>query len=162
MEHRLSKEERICDACGAVMEKIGKEVNRSLKPEPARFWLQEDVYYTYACKQCEAVTGGRRSPKRSQKARILLWQLRLSGGDGPQHYDQEICQILAPCTVWSRTFCGKGGSYPGRLWLTGSCRPRTPGCGRYMTNCTGGCAMKARRMEARPPFKRKKIYPGSR
>ena len=24
--------------------------------EPARFWIQEDVYYTYACKQCEAET----------------------------------------------------------------------------------------------------------
>ena len=39
------------------MEEIGKEVRRSLKMEPARFWIQEDVYYTYACKQCEAETG---------------------------------------------------------------------------------------------------------
>ena len=57
VEHRLSEEERICDVCGAVMEEIGKEVRRSLKMEPARFWIQEDVYYTYACKQCEAETG---------------------------------------------------------------------------------------------------------
>lgn len=35
VEHRLSEEERICDACGAVMEEIGKEVRRSLKMEPA-------------------------------------------------------------------------------------------------------------------------------
>ena len=57
VEHRLSKEERTCDVCGAVMEEIGKEVRRSLKMEPARFWIREDVYYTYACKQCEAETG---------------------------------------------------------------------------------------------------------
>ena len=57
VKHRLSEEERTCDTCGAVMEEIGKEVRRSLKMEPARFWIQEDVYYTYACKQCEAETG---------------------------------------------------------------------------------------------------------
>ena len=57
VEHRLSEEERTCDACGSVMEEIGKEVRRSLKMEPARFWIREDVYYTYACKQCEAETG---------------------------------------------------------------------------------------------------------
>ena len=67
VEHRLSEEERICDACGSVMEEIGKEVRRSLKMEPARFWIQEDVYYTYACKQCEAETGEgnlRKAPKK--------------------------------------------------------------------------------------------------
>ena len=25
--------------------------------EPARFWIREDVYYTYACKVCERETG---------------------------------------------------------------------------------------------------------
>lgn len=57
VEHRLAEEERICSACGTVMEEIGKEVRRSLKMEPARFWIQEDVYYTYACKNCEQKTG---------------------------------------------------------------------------------------------------------
>ena len=67
VEHRLSEEERTCDTCGAVMEEIGKEVHRSLKMEPARFWIREDVYYTYACKQCEAETGEgnlRKTPKQ--------------------------------------------------------------------------------------------------
>ena len=67
VEHRLSEEERTCDTCGAVMEEIGKEVRRSLKMEPARFWIREDVYYTYACKQCEAETGEgnlRKTPKQ--------------------------------------------------------------------------------------------------
>ena len=67
VEHRLSEGERTCDTCGAVMEEIGKEVRRSLKMEPARFWIREDVYYTYACKQCEAETGEgnlRKTPKQ--------------------------------------------------------------------------------------------------
>ncbi len=37
VEHYLSKEERACDTCGAVMEKIGKETRRSLKMGEARF-----------------------------------------------------------------------------------------------------------------------------
>ena len=57
VEHRLSDEERICVFCGTVMEEIGKEVHRSLQMEPARFWIREDVYYTYACKNCEEETG---------------------------------------------------------------------------------------------------------
>ena len=57
VEHRLSNEERICASCGTVMEEIGKEVHRSLQMEPARFWVREDVYYTYACKKCEEETG---------------------------------------------------------------------------------------------------------
>ena len=57
VEHRLSEEERTCDICGAVMEEIGREVRRSLQMEPARFWIREDVYYTYACRNCEEETG---------------------------------------------------------------------------------------------------------
>ena len=57
VEHRLSHEERTCTSCGTVMEEIGKEVRRSLQMEPARFWIREDVYYTYACKKCEEETG---------------------------------------------------------------------------------------------------------
>ena len=55
VEHRL--ENRSCPECGSEMVEIGKEVRRSLKMEPARFWIQEDVYYTYACKVCEKETG---------------------------------------------------------------------------------------------------------
>lgn len=55
VEHR--PENRSCPECGSEMVEIGKEVRRSLKMEPARFWIQEDVYYTYACKVCEKKTG---------------------------------------------------------------------------------------------------------
>lgn len=57
VEHRLPNEERICAFCGTVMEEIGKEIHRSLQMEPAKFWIREDVYYTYACKNCEEETG---------------------------------------------------------------------------------------------------------
>ena len=57
VEHGLSEEERTCDSCGSVMKEIGKEIHRSLMMEPAKFWIREDIYYTYACKQCEETTG---------------------------------------------------------------------------------------------------------
>ena len=53
VEHRLPENERICSACGSEMVEIGKEVHRSLQMKPVQFWIREDVYYTYACKNCE-------------------------------------------------------------------------------------------------------------
>ena len=52
VEHRLPEDERICSACGSKLVEIGKEVRRSLMMKPAKFWVREDVYYTYACKNC--------------------------------------------------------------------------------------------------------------
>ena len=57
VEHRLPEDERICSACGSKLVEIGKEVRRSLMMKPAKFWVREDVYYTYACKNCEQETG---------------------------------------------------------------------------------------------------------
>ena len=53
VEHRLPENELTCSACGSQMVEIGKEVRRSLMMKPAEFWVREDVYYTYACKNCE-------------------------------------------------------------------------------------------------------------
>ena len=50
-------EELVCEDCGSQMEEIGKEVHRTLKMEQPKFWIREDVYYTYACKNCEQETG---------------------------------------------------------------------------------------------------------
>lgn len=57
VEHRLPEDERICRACGSEMVEIGKEVRRTLQMKPAEFWVREDIYYTYACKNCEQETG---------------------------------------------------------------------------------------------------------
>ena len=57
VEHRLPEEELVCEACGSQMVEIGKEVHRSLMMKPAQFWVREDVYYTYACKNCGLETG---------------------------------------------------------------------------------------------------------
>ena len=71
VEHRLSNEERICASCGTVMEEIGKEVHRSLQMEPAKFWIREDVYYTYACKSCEQETGEANIVKAAKEPALL-------------------------------------------------------------------------------------------
>ena len=68
VEHRLPEDERICSACGSEMVEIGKEVRRSLMMEPAEFWVREDVYYTYACKNCEQETGEANIVKAAKKA----------------------------------------------------------------------------------------------
>lgn len=57
VEHRLPENELTCSACGSQMVEIGKEVRRTLQMKPAAFWVREDVYYTYACKNCEQETG---------------------------------------------------------------------------------------------------------
>lgn len=57
VEHRLPEEELGCKVCGSQMVEIGKEVRRTLQMKPAKFWIREDVYYTYACKNCERETG---------------------------------------------------------------------------------------------------------
>lgn len=57
VEHRLPEKDLVCKVCGSQMEEIGKEVHRTLKMEPPKFWIREDVYYTYACKNCEQETG---------------------------------------------------------------------------------------------------------
>ena len=57
VEHRLSAEELSCQTCGTEMVEIGKEVHYSIKIIPAQVRLQEDHYFSYACKFCEKETG---------------------------------------------------------------------------------------------------------
>ena len=52
-EHTLSEEERVCPQCGETMQVIGKEVRETLELIPAKAVLHRDIYYTYACKNCE-------------------------------------------------------------------------------------------------------------
>ena len=57
VEHPLPENERVCNICGSELVEIGVEIHRSLQMEPARFWVREDRYPTYACKNCEKETG---------------------------------------------------------------------------------------------------------
>ena len=71
VEHRLPEDERICSACGSKLVEIGKEVRRSLMMKPAEFWVREDVYYTYACKNCEQETGEANIVKAAKEPALL-------------------------------------------------------------------------------------------
>ena len=51
-EHRLEGENLVCPHCGDTMTEIGKEVVRTLEIIPAQAVVHEDIYYTYACKNC--------------------------------------------------------------------------------------------------------------
>ncbi len=53
VEHGIPESERVCNACGTVMDLIGKEVRRTLVLRPATATVREDVYYTYACQKCK-------------------------------------------------------------------------------------------------------------
>ena len=68
VEHRLPENELTCSACGSQMVEIGKEVRRTLQMKPAAFWVREDVYYTYACKNCEQETDEANIVKAAKKA----------------------------------------------------------------------------------------------
>ena len=50
---RLEGAQLICPRCGETMSEIGKEVVRTLKIVPAQTIVKEDIYYTYACRNCE-------------------------------------------------------------------------------------------------------------
>ena len=52
VEHRLGGEDLVCPQCGETMTEIGKEVVRTLEIIPAQTVVREDIYYTYACKNC--------------------------------------------------------------------------------------------------------------
>ena len=52
VEHRLEGGDLVCPQCGDTMAEIGKEVVRTLEIIPAQMVVREDVYYTYACQNC--------------------------------------------------------------------------------------------------------------
>ena len=53
VEHRPEGAQLICPRCGEIMTEIGKEVVRTLKIVSAQTIVKEDIYYTYACRNCE-------------------------------------------------------------------------------------------------------------
>ena len=57
VEHPLPESERFCAVCGNELTVIGTEIHRSLQMSPPTFWVQEDRYPIYICKECEKETG---------------------------------------------------------------------------------------------------------
>ena len=52
VEHRLEGEDLVCPQCGDTRTEIGKEVVRTLEIIPAQMVVREDIYFTYACRNC--------------------------------------------------------------------------------------------------------------
>ena len=52
IEHRLEGEDLVCPQCGDIMTEIGTEVVNKLKIIPAQTIVEQHVYYTYACRNC--------------------------------------------------------------------------------------------------------------
>ncbi len=53
IEHRLEGEELACPQCGSTMTEIGAEVVNKLKIIPAQVIVEQHIYYSYACRNCE-------------------------------------------------------------------------------------------------------------
>ena len=84
VEHRLPEEERVCPQCGERMREIGTEVRETLKLIPAKAILRKDVYYTYACENCEKMISHAHH-ESTERAVCDSRQLRLGGGHRPYH-----------------------------------------------------------------------------
>ena len=52
VEHRLEGEALVCPQCGDIMTEIGTAVVNKLKIIPAQTIVEQHVYYTYACQNC--------------------------------------------------------------------------------------------------------------
>ena len=75
--------------------------------KPAEFWVREDIYYTYACKNCEQETGEANIVKAAKEPALLpgsfasaeavwlIWQHRNSS-------------CTRRCTVWNRNLIVRG------------------------------------------------------
>ena len=55
IEHKLSKDEAICQKCGSPLKIIGVNSKKQiLKFVPSRLYVEEHITYSYACRKCEA------------------------------------------------------------------------------------------------------------
>ena len=98
LKGRLPENERICSACGSELVEIGKEVRRTLQMKPAGFWIREDVYYTYACKNCEQETGEANIVKAAKEPALLPGSFASAEAVGVSG-STEIRHVLAAVSV---------------------------------------------------------------
>ena len=88
VEHDLSEDEKKCPECGEEMEVIGRKVTKHLEMVPAKVVIREDVYYTYACRNChenEADTPVIETPQPNPVIK----------GSNSASDDAEICHALS-------------------------------------------------------------------
>ena len=52
IEHRMESEDLVCPQCGDTMTEIGTEVVNKLKIIPAQVVVEQHIYYSYACRNC--------------------------------------------------------------------------------------------------------------
>jgi transposase len=57
IEHKLEEDEAICDKCGSNLVVIGTKSKEILKYKPAELYIEEHIFYSYACKSCEEKNG---------------------------------------------------------------------------------------------------------
>ncbi|MFR5274088.1 IS66 family transposase [Intestinibacter bartlettii] len=57
IEHKLEEDQLKCSICNTTMEVIGKKTKDTLVYEPAKMYIERHISYSYACKNCEKVTG---------------------------------------------------------------------------------------------------------
>ncbi len=72
----------------------GQSSSPASRMEPARFWIQENVYYTYACKQSEGETGEGNLLKTPRQP--VLCPGSFSSPEAVAHHGAEICDV---CTA---------------------------------------------------------------
>lgn len=108
VEHRLEGEDLICPQCGNTMTEIGKEVVRTLEIIPAQTVVREDIYYTYACKNCsENADEGCETPiaKAPRKKNIIPGSF--ASPEAIAHIMTQKFVMGSPCTGRNRRLTGR-------------------------------------------------------
>ena len=84
------------------MVEIGKEVRRTLQMKPAEFWVREDVYYTYACKNCEQETGEANIVKAAKEPALLSGSFASAEAVAYLAAQHRNSSCTRRCTGWNR------------------------------------------------------------
>jgi transposase len=79
IEHKLPESQQTCSCCGEALQIRGEQISERYQVEPARFWIEEHVRYTYGGCRCRAplVTAPYSSPpplpRTQASAGMLAW-----------------------------------------------------------------------------------------
>ena len=73
--------------------------------KPAEFWVREDVYYTYACKNCEQETGEANIVKAAKEPALLPGSF--ASAEAVAYLATQNSSCTRRCTVWSRSLTAR-------------------------------------------------------